>query len=195
MIGWRLFFGRKQRSVQSPTGGRVHSKDFIHARRTAVSGLALSLVACAACGGAAQRQGAFPPADVGIVTVQPQTLPQSYDLVGDVEPSRRVEVRARVEGVILERPFTEGATVTAGQVLFRLDRVRNEAAHQSALARYNNAKTTLDRLAPLLPQHAVAQQDVDNARADLDATKAALDQATKDIDDAVVRAEVAGRVG
>jgi membrane fusion protein (multidrug efflux system) len=100
-----------------------------------------------------------------------------------------------VEGVILERPFTEGATVAAGQVLFRLDRVRNEAAYQSALARYNNAKTTLDRLAPLLPQHAVAQQDVDNARADLDATKAALDQATKDINDAVVRAEVAGRVG
>ncbi len=198
MIGWRLFFVRKSGRVQSPTGDRVHSKDFIQARRTAVSRLALSLIlvaACAACGGAAPKQGAFPPADVGIVTVQPQTLAQAYDLVGDVEPSRRVEVRARVDGVILERPFTEGTTVEAGQVLFRLDRVRNEAAHQSALARYNNAKTTLDRIQPLLAKHAVAQQDVDNARADLDATKAALDQATKDIDDAVVRAEVAGRVG
>jgi membrane fusion protein (multidrug efflux system) len=170
--------------------------DVIHARQATVSGMVVLLAAVAGCGrGAPPRQGGFPPTDVGIVTVQPQTLPQSYDLVGDVEPSRRVEVRSRVEGVILERPFTEGATVSAGQVLFRLDRVRNEAAYQSALARYNNAKVTLDRLAPLLPKHAVAQQDVDNARADLDATKAALDQATKDIDDAVVRAEVAGRVG
>jgi membrane fusion protein (multidrug efflux system) len=106
-----------------------------------------------------------------------------------------VEVRSRVEGVILERPFAEGTAVTAGQVLFRLDRVKTEAAYQSALARYDNARRTLDRLAPLLSKRAVAQQDVDNARTEFDASKAALDQAKKDLDDSVVRAEVAGRVG
>jgi membrane fusion protein (multidrug efflux system) len=137
----------------------------------------------------------LPPADVGIVTVQPQTLPQTYDLVGQVEPSRRVEVRARVEGVILARPFAEGAAVSAGQVLFRLDRVKTEAAYQSALSRFENAKRALGRLEPLLAKHAVAQQDVDNARTELDASKAALDQARKDLDDSVVRAEAPGRVG
>ncbi len=116
-------------------------------------------------------------------------------MVGQIEPSRRTEVRARVEGVILERPFTEGAAVTAGQVLFRLDRVKTEAAYASANARYVNAKSTLGRLEPLLSKHAVAQQDVDNARAEVDAAKAALDQAKKDLDDSVVRAEAAGRVG
>ncbi len=153
------------------------------------------LVAGAACGGGAPPQRAFPPADVGVVTVEPQTLPQTYDLVGDVEPSRRTEVRARVEGVILERPFTEGAAVTAGQVLFRLDRVKTEAAYASAVARFKNATSTVGRLEPLLSKHAVAQQDVDNARAELDAAKAAMDQAKKDLDDSVVRAEASGRVG
>lgn len=150
---------------------------------------------CAACGGGGAAPRAFPPAEVGIVTVQPQTLTQSYDLVGQVEPSRRVEVRSRVEGIILERPFTEGAAVTAGQVLFRLDRVKTEAAYQAALARNENAKRTLARLEPLLAKHAVAQQDVDNARTEFESSKAALEQARKDQDDAVVRAEAAGRAG
>ncbi|MFI5311682.1 MAG: efflux RND transporter periplasmic adaptor subunit [Gemmatimonadales bacterium] len=164
---------------------------------TIVSSLATaaSLIVLADCGAKGGPPRMPPPSEVGIVTVAPQTLPQSYDLVGEVEPSRRVEVRSRVEGVILERPFAEGTAVTAGQVLFRLDRVKTEAAYQSALARYDNARRTLDRLAPLLSKHAVAQQDVDNARTELDASKAALDQAKKDLDDSVVRAEVAGRVG
>ncbi len=171
------------------------SNSFVRARRASACVTATSLLLCAACGRGAAKPRAFPPADVGIVTVAPQTLPQSYDLVGQVEPSRRTDVRARVEGVILERPFTEGAAVTAGQVLFRLDRVKTEAAYASVLARYNNAKSTVGRLEPLLARHAVAQQDVDNARTELDAAKAALDQARKDLDDSVVRAEVAGRVG
>jgi len=136
-----------------------------------------------------------PPPDVVVVTVAPKSLPESYELVGQVEPSRRVEVRSRVEGIIQERPFAEGAVVAPGQVLYRLDRVRYEAAFASAQARFDHARRTLDRLEPLLARHAVAQQDVDNARTELDASKAALDQARKDLDDTVVRAEIAGRVG
>ena len=158
--------------------------------------VAVALVAGVGCRGAAvQRPGAFPPADVGIVTVEPQTLPQTYDFVGDVQPSRRTEVRARVEGVILERAFVEGAAVTAGQVLFRLDRVKTQAAYTSAVARLNNATTTLGRLEPLLAKHAVAQQDVDNARAEVEAAQAAVDQTKKDLDDSVVRAGASGRIG
>ena len=173
------------------------SKDFILVQRASasVTALTLSLTFCLACGGGTATPRALPPADVGIVTVAPQTLPQSYDLVGQVEPSKRVEVRSRVEGVILARPFAEGAAVTTGQVLFRLDRVKTGAAYASALARFKNAKSTLDRISPLLARHAVAQQDVDNARTEFDAARAALDQARKDLDDSVVRAETAGRVG
>ena len=172
------------------------SNRFVRTREAlACASITASLLFGAACGGSAPPQRGFPPADVGIVTVAPQTLPQTYDFVGDVEPSRRTEVRARVEGVILERPFTEGSAVKAGDVLFRLDRVKTEAAYASAVARYDNAKSTLGRLEPLLARHAVAQQDVDNARAELDAAKAAMDQAKKDLDDSVVRAEASGRVG
>jgi membrane fusion protein (multidrug efflux system) len=50
-------------------------------------------------------------------------------------------------------------------------------------------------MAPLLANHAVAEADVDNARADMAAAQATLDQAKKDLDDTEVRAEIEGRVG
>lgn len=147
-----------------------------------------------ACGKAAVPV-APPPPEVAIVTVGPVTVPESYDFTGEVVPFRRVEVRARVDGIIESRPFVEGAQVRAGQVLYRLDRLRVEPVYRSALARYENAKLTYERLEPLLAQHAVAQQDVDNARASLHAAQAALDEAKKDLDDTEVRAEISGRVG
>lgn len=136
-----------------------------------------------------------PPPEVAVVQVQPHRVPTSFEFTGEVWPYRRIEVRARVDGVIEARPFTEGSVVKPGQVLYRLDRVRPEAAYRSALARAQNAKRTLDRLQPLLKQNAVAQQDVDNAQADMEAAEGDLSEAKKNLDDVVVRAEIEGRVG
>jgi len=80
-------------------------------------------------------------------------------------------------------------------VLYKLDQVKYAAAYRSALARLDNAKRTLARLEPLVPRHAVAQQDVDNARSDLESAQATLDNAQKDLDDTVVRAGISGQVG
>ena len=136
-----------------------------------------------------------PPAQVGVVAVAPVTIPEAFEFVGQVSPFRRVEVRSRVDGIITDRPFTEGAVVGKGQVLYRLDGVRYEAAYRSAAARLDNAKRTVARLEPLIARHAVAQQDVDNARSELEAAQAAADAAKKDLDDTVIRAEIAGQVG
>ena len=156
---------------------------------------AAALVLGAGCRRGGSGYGGFPPAEVTVVTVRPEAVPEQFEFAGQVEPYRRVEVRARVEGIILARPFTEGAIVRPGQLLYRLDAVRYEAAFRSAQARFDNAKRTLDRLQPLLAQHAVAQQDVDNARFEYESSQAALDAAKKDLDDTQVRAEISGRVG
>ncbi len=156
----------------------------------------VALLGLASCGkGQGGSPPSFPPPQVGTVTVEPHVVPVPFEFEGQVEPFRRVEVRARVEGIVEERPFTEGAIVAKGQLLYRLDRVRYEAAYQGDLATYDNATRTLARLEPLLARHAVAQQDVDNARTAVEASKAALDQAKKDLDDTEVRAEISGRVG
>jgi membrane fusion protein (multidrug efflux system) len=136
-----------------------------------------------------------PPAEVGVIAVERRTLPLDYEYVGEVQPIKRVEVRARVDGVIEARPFTEGSLVRPGQVLYRLERVRYEAAYRSAAARRANARRLVERLEPLLERNAVAQQDVDNARTELEAAQAVYDEARKDREDAVVRAEIGGRIG
>lgn len=156
-----------------------------------------AVVVAAGCrkGNGDPRFGGFPPTEVGIVTVRPEAVPQTFEFPGQVQAYRRVEVRSRVDGVIEARPFTEGAIVTPGQVLYRLDRVKYEAAYRAAEARFENAKETFERVQPLLTQHAVAQQDVDNARGQFTAAQAALDAAKKDLDDTEVKAEIEGRVG
>ena len=112
--------------------------------------LVMLAVAAAACSKGDATPTTPPPAEVGVMTVEPRTLPLNYEFVGEVQPIKRVEVRARVEGVIEARPFTEGSVVKAGQVLYRLERVRYDAAYRSAAARLANAKRTLARLEPLL---------------------------------------------
>lgn len=162
--------------------------------RTARSMAMMASLLVAGCKGDAPPP-APPSPEVAVVKVTPKPVPEFFEFTGEVQPYRRVQVRARIDGVIISRPFTEGALVKPGQVLYRLEQVRPEAAYRSALARYQNAKRTLERLEPLLGQHAVAQQDVDNARAEFEASEAALADAKKNLDDTVVRAEIEGKVG
>jgi membrane fusion protein (multidrug efflux system) len=142
-----------------------------------------------------QQQGAPPPPQVGIVSVAPATIAEPYELGAQVQPYRRVEVRSRVEGIVVDRPFDEGSVVAKGQILYKLDQVKYEAAYRSAVARLDNAKRTVARLEPLVPKHAVAQQDVDNARSELESAQAVVDAVKKDLDDCVIRAEINGQVG
>ena len=159
--------------------------------------LLLLVVACSRkpAAGEPPPGAALPPPEVGVVTLTPQNVPLTYEFSAQVIPYRRVEVRPRVEGIIQARTFTEGATVKVGQVLYRIEAAKYEAAYRAAEARVNTAKVRMERYEPLLAQHAVAAQDVDVARAELEAAQAALAQAKRDYDDTFVRAEMNGRVG
>jgi membrane fusion protein (multidrug efflux system) len=149
------------------------------------------------------------PPDVAVLAIQPRTVEDQYEFVGEVQAFRRVEVRAQVSGVIVERPFREGAEVKANDVLYRIDPRTYEAALRGARARLAesearlaNAETNAGRLRPLLEYNAVAKAEVDNAEAELkqaralvDDARASVDQAQKELDYTVVRAEISGRVG
>jgi membrane fusion protein (multidrug efflux system) len=157
--------------------------------------LAMLAMVASACSNSNATPPAPPPPEVGVIAVEPRTLPLTYEYVGEVQPVQRVEVRSRVDGVIEERPFTEGSLVKPGAVLYRLERVRFEAAYRSAGAQLANARRLVGRLEPLAARQAIAQQDMDDARAAMEAAQAAYEEARKDRNDAVVRAEIGGRVG
>lgn len=162
---------------------------------TTVAALLLSTACTKSPAAGPPGGGAPPPAEVSVITVTPASVPLTYEFPAQVIPYRRVEVRPRVEGIIQERPFTEGTVVKTGQLLYRIEAARYESAFHAAEARVDAAKQRVDRYVPLLAKHAVAQQDVDQAKSDLEAAQAALIQAKHDFDDTSVRAEIDGRVG
>lgn len=161
----------------------------------------------AACGKPAPQAPA--PPVVAVVQIRPERVAETSEFAGEVEAVRRVEVRSPVAGVIVAQPIREGRQVTAGDVLFRIDPTTYAAAMRGAQARlaeaqarFDNATRTSARLRPLLAEHAVAQKDVDDAaaeeaggRAAVDDAKASVDRARKDLNDATIKAEIAGRVG
>jgi len=169
-----------------------------------------ALIVCvmlAACKKAAPPS--YPPPDVTVLKVKPEKVEAKLDYVGQAEASKAVEVRSQVTGVIVARPYTEGTDVAKGTVLYRIDPTIYEAALRSAegtlanaQARLANAQRNVNRVKPLLAEHAVAQVDVDNAetelqqaRAGVDQARGAVDEARKNYDDTFVRAQISGRAG
>lgn len=173
-------------------------------RWTAVFGTGLLALAC-------KKDQAFtpPPPEVAVVTVAPHTVEQVYEFAGTVQASKSVQVRAQVSGVITARAFTEGQTVSVGDLLYQIDRTALEADWRAATARLSeaearaaNAKQTLARFTALLADNAISKQDFDNASAQskqadasVEEARGNVDRAKKSLDDTRVRAELSGRVG
>jgi len=65
-----------------------------------------------------QPHAGMPPPEVAVVTVQPQSVPATFEYIGQTAGSREVEVRARVTGIVLKRNYREGAPVAQGQSMF-----------------------------------------------------------------------------
>ncbi len=147
-----------------------------------------------------------PPPAVSVETVEPKTLPVTYEYAGRVAASREVEVRARVGGILLQRAFDEGSRVNQGDLLFRIDPATYEA--QVALARaqvleaqanLNQAQRTEERTRTLAQRGASSQANLDDAasarelsEAQVAAAKAQLQTASLSLDYATVQAPVSG---
>ena len=172
---------------------------------------ALATVVLTACGGGSGNAGAPaaapPPPEVGVVAVQPRSVALTNELPGRVEPLRIAQVRARVNGIVARRLFTEGRDVKAGQALFAIDAAPYQAALDSARASLARAEANLaqataqaERYKPLAEARAVSQQDYVNAvaaqkqgEADVAAARASLQTARINLGYASVVAPISGR--
>jgi membrane fusion protein (multidrug efflux system) len=153
--------------------------------------------------------GAMPPPEVGVVTLQPGTVPVQRDLVGRLAAYRSADVRARVPGVVQRRVYEEGSDVARGQVLFLIDPAplraalgQSQASLAQAQATYANAQAVADRVRKLLPQKFISQADYDNAiaaersaAAAVQAARATVQSSSINLGYATVRAPVSGRAG
>lgn len=152
---------------------------------------------------------ALPPMEVKFITAEATTVPVIREYVGNVAAYRSVQVRARVEGVLTKRHYTEGTNVKEGQLLYSIDPDNYEAAlrdAEAALAQAEanlaNAKAREARYAPLAREDAISKQDYDDAATQLRQAESSVQSARSQLDRAKlnlgytqIRATETGRIG
>ena len=179
--------------------------------------LASSLMAIACSGGEAVQAtpptgrggGANAAVPVATAVVTEKAIPLEIDVIGTAEAYSTVSVRAQLTGELTTVTFNEGDDVRKGQVLFTLDRRPLEAALEQARANLQrdaaqsaNAKAQAQRYQDLAARGIATKEQVDTtqtAAATLEGTlaadRAAVENATVQLQYATITAPIAGRTG
>jgi membrane fusion protein, multidrug efflux system len=107
--------------------------------------IALAAIISPGCGGKGLQNVAAdaPLASVVVAEVMQRTVPLYSEFVGQTKAIETVELRARVEGILLKIHFREGQPVKKGALLFSIDQRPFEAALQSAKAVLAKAESDL----------------------------------------------------
>ncbi|MEI7491013.1 MAG: efflux RND transporter periplasmic adaptor subunit [Bacteroidota bacterium] len=144
-----------------------------------------------------------------VMQLKGSTVPVFLDMVGQAEGIPTVDIRARVEGYLMNWSFQEGSMVNKGQKLFTIekDQYRNtldysKADLDSKTAAWEKAKLDVARLKPLLATNAISQNDYDVAvttekqtRAAVASSKADLEQAALNLSYTDMDSPITGYIG
>lgn len=145
--------------------------------------------------------------EVAVLTVSTSNVALNIALPGRTAPYLLAEVRARVDGIVQERRFREGADVSKGDPLYLIDPAPYRAALASAEAELQRARATLasnasqlKRNQVLVKENAVSKQEFENAEAaqleaaaDVAAATAAVETARINLGYTSVSAPITGR--
>lgn len=155
--------------------------------------VSLTLGGCGKPQAAGGPGGAF-PVNAVVAPVEEQALEEKIFLVGSLEAKEEVDLVSEIDATVVNILFEEGERVNEDDLLIELDARKLRASAAQMKARYNLAQTNLQRAAKLLDNNTISQQDYDTAAAEYDATKASLDLALEQVDDALIKAPFDGVV-
>lgn len=143
---------------------------------------ALLLLTLTACGSDSPDQGGNQQQEaptVKVTEVNRKAVDIREEYAGRARGAREVEVRARIDGILETRGYTEGVMVEQGETLFRIDPEPFEAAVDSAEAQMQNARANLrqaqrdwDRVRALYADDAVSTRERDAAESALELARA-----------------------
>lgn len=143
-----------------------------------------------------------------LVTVQSRELTQALAISGTLKAVDWAAVKARVAGELTGLTVREGDTVTAGQVIGRIDpteyesRVRQaQEQADSARAQSEVAQRTYDNNKALVDQGFISKTALDTSQSNLNAARAthraalaAVELTRKALNDTVLKSPIAGQV-
>jgi membrane fusion protein (multidrug efflux system) len=133
------------------------------------------------------------PVEVARVTIAPAK--RTTTAVGTFRSFESITVRPEIAGRIVAFEFKEGEKVTAGQVLVRLDDTLEKATLAQVKSQLDLAKANFDRAQTLVARNVGTGKALDEARAQLQSTQAALDLAQARLEKMTLVAPFAGTIG
>ena len=150
-----------------------------------------------------------PPPAVTVVKVTAAEIKPTMTFTGRIEARNKVDLRARVDGFLEKRLFTEGADVAESELLFAIEKGLYQAAVDQAKAALETAESTLkladldvDRQTQLFQRNVTAQATLDQAtakqgeaRGNMLAQKAALEKAELQLSYTDIKSPISGRIG
>lgn len=133
------------------------------------------------------------PVEVRIARID--TVVDAITATGQIEALQAIELKPEVDGRLVEIYVREGAVVTKGDPLFKVDDAELRAQVARAEADRDLAEQALARTKQLLTEKAAATADVERAEASARGARAALDLLTLRLDRTTVRAPWTGVAG
>ncbi len=138
---------------------------------------------------------AMPPTQVVAVEARRESVTESLSLVGTLTANEWVEIKAELEGTVIEVGFDEGKPVTKGQLLFRLDESRLNTSLAEAEVNLKLSKVNYDRAQQLLRDKTISQQEFDQLASRFESMQAAIAVKQRELKDTKIHAAFAGVMG
>jgi membrane fusion protein (multidrug efflux system) len=169
----------------------------------------LAAVFLSSCSSGPQTQAAPPPPTLPVAAVTTGTDTTYQEYPASVEGIVNVEIRPQVSGSLDKVFVDEGAFVTAGEPLFKINDLPYRAQYNNAVASLHaaqaavlNAQLEIDKVTPLVQNKVVSDYQLKTARAALEVAKANAEQAQANVATAqinlgytLIKAPVSGYIG
>lgn len=146
--------------------------------------VAVALYSCTSSAGSESAQQAPPPPALPVLSLTPTQATTFQEFSATLEGKLNVEIRAQVDGYLDKIYVEEGAYVTQGQPLFKIndrpysEQVNNAQANiLAAKANMEKAAIEVNRLQPLVQNNVISDVQLKAAQAAYDAAKAQVTQA------------------
>lgn len=135
------------------------------------------------------------PPEVVVAEATLKTFPLAVEALGNASANEAIEIRPEITARLTSIHFEEGQMVEEGAVLARLENVEPLAELAAARATLVDSESQYRRSRELYKTQAVAESQLQQLEAQREADRAAVAAAEARVDDTVIKAPFAGRLG
>ena len=153
------------------------------------------LAACEEETAAGGRGGFGGPATVVTQQVELQHIVDEIDALGTANANESIEIQPRISSLIESVSFSEGQNVVAGEVLVHLEDNEIVAGLALAEASLSESRSLYNRSSSLADTNAISASTLEGLLAQVRVDEAQVQAAKARLDNTVIRAPFAGRVG